>query len=54
MTETTVKVSLNQLQGTFAINQAIEKIVKTHHALAIRGSLVATNTALNQLKKGNW
>lgn len=52
MGEFTVKCSLAAISAGSAVNETIERIVRTHHALALRGSLVATNTALKELKRG--
>ena len=50
---TTIKCSLGRLGCSSELRQQIEKVVERLHVLAVRGSIVATETLLTELRQGN-
>ncbi len=49
---TTIKCSLGRLECTPDLRKQIEKVVEHLHVLAVRGSVVATETLLSELREG--
>ena len=53
MSEFTIKCSLGSLRCSQRLRTQIETVVDRFHALVLRGSLIATETALRELRAGN-